>query len=142
MRQLASGRSALNSRGIAHPRPYQINEYGSSSEQNPGDGSWYIARLERAGADGLRANWASAGNLHNDLANLLVRNSAGRSTAQMFGTVAVLAARYDIDMNLPVDDFHPFRKSRRAADFIRAQTITAVPHQRPPPGTDASVVFG
>jgi len=69
--------TTLNSRGIAHPNPYQINEYASSSEQNPGDGSWYIARLERAGADGLRANWASAGNLHNDLANLLVRNSAG-----------------------------------------------------------------
>ncbi|HEX6681258.1 MAG TPA: RICIN domain-containing protein [Candidatus Limnocylindrales bacterium] len=70
--------TSLNSRGIAHPRPYQINEYGSPSEQNPGDGSWYIARLERAGADGLRANWASAGNLHNDLGNLLTRNSAGR----------------------------------------------------------------
>jgi Ricin-type beta-trefoil lectin domain-like len=69
--------SSLGTRGIAHPRPYQINEYGASSEQNPGDGSWYIARLERAGADGLRANWASAGNLHNDLANLLTRNSAG-----------------------------------------------------------------
>ena len=69
--------STLDSRGIPHPRPYQINEYGSSSEQNPGDGSWYIARLERAGADGLRANWASAGNLHNDLGNLLTRNSAG-----------------------------------------------------------------
>ena len=68
----------LDARGIPHPRPYQINEYGASSEQNPGDGAWYIARLERAGADGLRANWASAGNLHNDLGNLLVRNSAGQ----------------------------------------------------------------
>jgi hypothetical protein len=70
--------STLNSRGIPHPRPYQINEYGSPSEQNPGDGSWYIARLERAGADGLRANWASTANLHNDLGNLLTRNSAGQ----------------------------------------------------------------
>ncbi|MBV1854402.1 RICIN domain-containing protein [Catellatospora tritici] len=69
--------TTLNARGIAHPRPYQINEYGAGNEQNPGDGSWYIARLERAGADGLRANWASAGNLHNDLGNLLARNSAG-----------------------------------------------------------------
>ncbi|MFC8799127.1 RICIN domain-containing protein [Promicromonospora sp. NPDC057138] len=67
----------LDSRGIAHSRPYQINEYASSVEQNPGDGSWYIARLERAGVDGLRANWASTANLHNDLGNLLVRNSAG-----------------------------------------------------------------
>jgi len=75
---VAAANTTLSARGIAHPRPYQINEYGSTTEQNPGDGSWYIARLERAGADGLRANWASTGNLHNDLANLLVRNGAGQ----------------------------------------------------------------
>jgi hypothetical protein len=75
---VAAANTTLGARGIAHPRPYQINEYGSPSEQNPGDGSWYIARLERAGADGLRANWASTANLHNDLGNLLVRNSAGQ----------------------------------------------------------------
>ncbi|HZM79112.1 MAG TPA: RICIN domain-containing protein [Candidatus Limnocylindrales bacterium] len=75
---VAAANTSLNSRSIAHPRPYQINEYASPSEQNPGDGSWYIARLERAGADGLRANWAGGANLHNDLASLLVRNSAGQ----------------------------------------------------------------
>ncbi|KJK43015.1 beta-xylosidase [Lentzea aerocolonigenes] len=75
---VATANQTLDSRGIPHPRPYQINEYGAGNEQNPGDGSWYIARLERAGADGLRANWASSGNLHNDLGNLLVRNSAGQ----------------------------------------------------------------
>src|SRR4051812_41010033 len=75
---VATANTTLDARGIPHPRPYQINEYGASNEQNPGDGAWYIARLERAGADGLRANWASGGNLHNDLGNLLVRNSAGR----------------------------------------------------------------
>jgi hypothetical protein len=74
----AAANTSLNARAIPHPRPYQINEYGSSSEQNPGDGSWYIARLERAGTDGLRANWASTSNLHNDLGNLLVRNPAGQ----------------------------------------------------------------
>ncbi|MEV4215949.1 RICIN domain-containing protein [Micromonospora sp. NPDC049662] len=75
---VAAANATLDPRGIAHPRPYQINEYGASNEQNPADGAWYISRLERAGADGLRANWASAGNLHNDLGNLLVRNSAGQ----------------------------------------------------------------
>jgi hypothetical protein len=75
---VAAANTTLDARGIPHPRPYQINEYAASNEQNPGDGSWYIARLERAGADGLRANWASAGNLHNDLGNLLIRNSAGQ----------------------------------------------------------------
>ena len=73
---VAAANSTLDARGIAHPRPYQINEYGLSSEQNPAGGAWYIARLERAGADGLRANWASGANLHNDLASLLVHNSA------------------------------------------------------------------
>ncbi len=75
---VAAANATLDARGIPHPRPYQINEYGASHEQSPGGGSWYIARLERAGADGLRANWASAGNLHNDLGNLLVRSSAGQ----------------------------------------------------------------
>jgi hypothetical protein len=75
---VAAANASLGARGIPHPRPYQINEYAASNEQNPGDGSWYIARLERAGADGLRANWAGGGNLHNDLGNLLVRNSAGQ----------------------------------------------------------------
>ncbi|MFG1649491.1 cellulose binding domain-containing protein [Micromonospora sp. NPDC049275] len=75
---VAAANTTLGSRGIPHTRPYQINEYGASNEQNPGDGAWYITRLERAGADGLRANWASGGNLHNDLGNLLIHNSAGQ----------------------------------------------------------------
>ncbi|RSM65586.1 beta-xylosidase [Actinoplanes sp. ATCC 53533] len=75
---VATANTTLDSRGIPHPRPYQINEYGASNEQNPADGAWYIARLERAGADGLRANWAGGTNLHNDLGNLLVRDAAGR----------------------------------------------------------------
>ncbi|WP_033443084.1 RICIN domain-containing protein [Saccharothrix sp. NRRL B-16314] len=75
---VAAANTTLDARGIPHPRPYQINEYGAGNEQNPGDGAWYVARLERAGADGLRANWASAGNLHNDLGNLLVRNQSGQ----------------------------------------------------------------
>ncbi|MEV0431270.1 RICIN domain-containing protein [Micromonospora sp. NPDC050495] len=75
---VATANQTLDSRGIAHQRPYQINEYGASNEQNPGGGAWYIARLERAGADGLRANWAGGQNLHNDLASLLTRNAAGQ----------------------------------------------------------------
>ncbi|MEO3748040.1 RICIN domain-containing protein [Plantactinospora sp. B5E13] len=75
---VAAANATLDPRGIAHPRPYQINEYGAPEEQNPADGAWYISRLERARADGLRANWAGGGNLHNDLGNLLVRNSAGQ----------------------------------------------------------------
>ena len=75
---VAATNATLDPRGIPHPRPYQINEYGASNEQNPGDGAWYIARLERAGTDGLRANWAGGNNLHDHLGNLLMRNSAGQ----------------------------------------------------------------
>jgi hypothetical protein len=75
---VAAANASLDPRGIPHPRPYQINEYAAPNEQSPAGGSWYLARLERAGADGLRANWAGEANLHNDLAGLLVRNSAGQ----------------------------------------------------------------
>ncbi|MCA2211715.1 cellulose binding domain-containing protein [Jidongwangia harbinensis] len=75
---VAAADATLDARGIPHPRPYQINEYGAANEQNPADGAWYLTRLERAGADGLRANWASGGNLHNDLGNLLTHDSAGQ----------------------------------------------------------------
>ncbi|GGL89018.1 beta-xylosidase [Micromonospora yangpuensis] len=75
---VAAANATLDPRGIAHPRPYQINEYGAPDEQNPAAGAWYIARLERARADGLRANWAGGADLHDDNANLLIRTSAGR----------------------------------------------------------------
>ena len=58
------------------PKPYQINEYGAPEEQNPGRSAWYIARLERLGIDGLRANWGSAQGLHDNLAALLVKSGS------------------------------------------------------------------
>lgn len=75
---VAAADTTLGSRGIPHPRPYQINEYGAPQEQNPGDGAWYVARLERASADGLRANWAGGSGLHDNLAGLLLRDGSGR----------------------------------------------------------------
>ncbi len=51
----------LSSRGMS-VQGYSINEYGASgAEQQPGPSAWYIARLERAGADGARANWGNVG---------------------------------------------------------------------------------
>ncbi|MFE9452033.1 RICIN domain-containing protein [Streptomyces sp. NPDC006739] len=70
--------STLAAAGLTNTRSYQINEYGALSQQNPGGGAWFIGRLERAGADGLRGNWASGTNLHDDEANLLTKNSAGQ----------------------------------------------------------------
>ncbi|MFL6117190.1 MAG: RICIN domain-containing protein [Catenulispora sp.] len=70
--------SLLSANGLTNHRPFQVNEYATLSQQNPGGGAWYISRLERAGADGLRGNWASGTNLHDFEANLLNRNSSGQ----------------------------------------------------------------
>ncbi|MER7837760.1 RICIN domain-containing protein [Streptomyces sp. NPDC096040] len=75
---VASANSTLAAAGLANTRAYQINEYAALSQQNPGGGAWFIGRLERAGADGLRGNWASGTALHDDEANLLTKNSAGQ----------------------------------------------------------------
>ncbi|MFE8950513.1 RICIN domain-containing protein [Streptomyces sp. NPDC007856] len=74
----SSANSTLAAAGLTNTRPYQINEYGALSQQNPAGGGWYIGRLERAGVDGLRGNWASGTALHDDLANLLTKNSLGQ----------------------------------------------------------------
>ena len=68
----------LAAHGITRTRPYQINEYGLLSQQHAGPGGWFIGRLERAGADGLRGNWGSGASLQDYAANLLVKNSAGQ----------------------------------------------------------------
>ncbi|MFK0159484.1 RICIN domain-containing protein [Streptomyces sp. NPDC090499] len=70
--------STISAAGLTNTRPYQINEYATLSMQSPGGGAWFIGRLERAGADGLRGNWASGTALHNNEANLLTKNSSGQ----------------------------------------------------------------
>ncbi|GAB3970437.1 RICIN domain-containing protein [Actinoallomurus acanthiterrae] len=72
----ASANSTLSAAGLSNTRPYQINEYAALSQQNPGGGAWYIGRLERIGADGLRGNWASGTNLHDYEANLLTKTGS------------------------------------------------------------------
>lgn len=74
----ASANSTLAAHGLTNTRPFQINEYAALSQQNPGGGAWFMGRLERAGADGLRGNWASGSALHDYEANLLTRNSSGQ----------------------------------------------------------------
>jgi hypothetical protein len=76
--ETAAANSTLAAAGLSNTRPYQINEYATYSMQTPGGGAWFIGRLERSGADGLRGNWASGTALHDDEANLLTRNSAGQ----------------------------------------------------------------
>ncbi|WP_405848667.1 RICIN domain-containing protein [Streptomyces sp. NBC_01518] len=70
--------STLAAAGLTNTRAFQINEYATPSMQSPGGGAWFIGRLERAGADGLRGNWASGTALHDNEASLLTKNSAGQ----------------------------------------------------------------
>ena len=49
---------AVSSRGITGVKGFDLNEYGSTGEQNPGHSAWFLARFDRAGIDGLRSNWA------------------------------------------------------------------------------------
>jgi hypothetical protein len=74
----SAANTLMTTYGLTNTRPYQINEYATASMQTPGGGGWFISRLERAGADGLRGNWASGTALHDDEAALLTKNSAGQ----------------------------------------------------------------
>ncbi|WP_197697284.1 hypothetical protein [Streptomyces sp. 3214.6] len=61
---VSNANSTLATAGLTNTRPYQINEYAARQQQNPGGGGWFISRLERAGADGLRSNWGGGPSLH------------------------------------------------------------------------------
>ena len=65
----------VSARGLS-VQGYQVNEYGAPSEQGPGDSAWFIARLERDGMDGARANWGMHGGLYDGMGGLVV-NSGG-----------------------------------------------------------------
>jgi hypothetical protein len=56
-------------------RQININEYGNVAEQIPAGAAWWISRLERYDAFGLRGNWLSGWNLHDLFANLLTKKS-------------------------------------------------------------------
>jgi len=75
---VGNANTTLAAAGLANTRPYQINEYAGREQQNPGGGGWFISRLERAGADGLRSNWGGGPGLHDYAADLLTKDSSGR----------------------------------------------------------------
>ncbi|MCK8437129.1 RICIN domain-containing protein [Streptomyces sp. D2-8] len=75
---VSNANSTLAAAGLTNTRPYQINEYAGREQQHPGGGGWFISRLERAGADGMRANWGWGPNLHDYAANLLTKNDSGQ----------------------------------------------------------------
>lgn len=51
---------ALSTRGITGVKGFDLNEYGSQTEQNPGHSAWFLARFDRAGIQGLRSNWGGS----------------------------------------------------------------------------------
>ncbi len=57
---LAIVKRGLSLRGITSVRGFDINEYGGGDEQTPGHSAWYIARFDRAGIQGMRANFGGA----------------------------------------------------------------------------------
>jgi hypothetical protein len=75
---VSSADATLAAAGLTNTRPYQINEYAGREQQHPGGGGWFISRLGRAGADGMRANWGGGPDLHDYAAKLLTKDTSGR----------------------------------------------------------------
>jgi len=71
---LATINSGLTTRGITGVKGFDVNEYGTTSEQNPGHSAWYLARFDRAGLQGLRGNWADGTAFFSNMADLVAAN--------------------------------------------------------------------
>jgi hypothetical protein len=76
----------LSSAGMAQPKQVNINEYATFSEQVASGAAWWISRLERYDAIGLRGNWLSGYELHDLMASLVSKPNAGTSAAQYEST--------------------------------------------------------
>ena len=70
---LATINRQLTTRGITGVKGFDANEYGTTSEQNPGHSAWFLARFDRAGIQGLRGNWADA-TFFSNMAELVAAN--------------------------------------------------------------------
>jgi len=71
---LATINRGLSSRGITGVKGFDINEYGSQAEQNPGHSAWFLARFDRAGIEGLRSNWAGGSTFFSNMGDLVAAN--------------------------------------------------------------------
>ncbi len=71
---LAAAKRALSTRGITGVKDFDINEYGSKAEQNPGYSAWYLARFDRAGLQGMRSNWAGGSTFFSNMGDLVTTN--------------------------------------------------------------------
>jgi hypothetical protein len=71
---LATINRGLTSRGITGVKGFDVNEYGTTGEQNPGHSAWFLARFDRAGIQGLRGNWAGGTQFFSNMADLVAAN--------------------------------------------------------------------
>jgi hypothetical protein len=62
---------ALATRGITGVKGFDLNEYGSRTEQNPGHSAWFLARFDRTGIEGMRSNWAGGSTFFSNLGDLV-----------------------------------------------------------------------
>lgn len=65
----------------APSRPININEYATFAQQVSVGAAWWISRLERYNAIGLRGNWLSGCQLRDFEASLLGKSNSGSCTA-------------------------------------------------------------
>ena len=65
---------AVSTRGITGVKGFDLNEYGSKAEQNPGHSAWFLARFDRAGIQGMRSNWAGGATFFSNMGDLVATN--------------------------------------------------------------------
>jgi len=76
---LATIKRGLSSRSITTVKGFDLNEYGSTGEQNPGHSAWFLARFDRSGIDGMRSNWAGGSEFFSNMGDLVTTNWAPNS---------------------------------------------------------------
>lgn len=69
----------IRNAGMAQPKLVNINEYATFPEQVASGAAWWISRLERYDAVGLRGNWLSGYELHDLMASLVSKPNANTS---------------------------------------------------------------
>lgn len=74
---IANLNTMLSAAGLPTNPAINIDEYGNVNEQVPAGAAWWISRLERYNARGLRGNWLGGAALHDFMASLLGKPNAG-----------------------------------------------------------------
>lgn len=68
----------------APSRQININEYATQSQQNSAGSAWFISRLERYNAYGLRGNWLSACQFYDFMAGIVGKTNTSDCTSAQY----------------------------------------------------------